>query len=470
MARLELFPMDSRFHEYLHDESGLVGSALGICFPESEADILFALELAAKEGCGVSIQGARTGLVGGAVPMGNIVVNLSRMKRIAPAVDEDGSIVLDVEPGVTHDELRAAIIRLDSPSALFWPPDPTETSATIGGAAACNSHGPCAFLYGRTGDHLAGARIVRADGCVRDGIAGGRSGLSPYIGGEGCTGVFSLLRLRLSPLPSERWGIVFFFFKEEEAAEFVESLCQRRDADRRCLAAVEFMDTGAMALLRGTDGRTPILQKIPDFPRGASALIYLEIHAFDATEAESLAEAAMTLAAEAGGDPDTAWAATANHEVERLREIRHAVQEAVNRHVAALKRVVPEAVRQAAEGGMPGEAFPAYLSRRRAALREAALPGCIFGHAGQGRLDTVLLPATADEYRRAEAALYEWAAAAAGLGGDIVGEYGIGRLRRELYSTHASADAVTRRQREKEELDPSCLLNPGVAVDCTPRR
>ena len=114
MSRPELLPLDDRFREYLRDESGLAGTASAICFPECEEEIVAALERAAKEKRGVCIQGERTGLAGGAVPDGGVILNLSRMKRIARRTDEGGAIVVDAQPGVTHAELAVFLARLDT--------------------------------------------------------------------------------------------------------------------------------------------------------------------------------------------------------------------------------------------------------------------------------------------------------------------------------------------------------------------
>ena len=79
MGNRKIMPMDERFQEYLSDESKLTGWADAIAFPENEEELIAVL----KENAGkpVTIQGAKTGLAGGAVPEGGLVLNLSRMNH-----------------------------------------------------------------------------------------------------------------------------------------------------------------------------------------------------------------------------------------------------------------------------------------------------------------------------------------------------------------------------------------------------
>lgn len=63
-----ILQMEEKFEDYLRDESKLQGYADSISFPSSEDDIRQIIE-GNRESC-ITIQGGRTGLVGGAVPMG----------------------------------------------------------------------------------------------------------------------------------------------------------------------------------------------------------------------------------------------------------------------------------------------------------------------------------------------------------------------------------------------------------------
>ncbi len=66
---------------FLSDESSSTGCAEGIFFPQNEAEIREALRFCRQTGAPVTIQGARTGITGGAVPSGGQIINLSRCNR-----------------------------------------------------------------------------------------------------------------------------------------------------------------------------------------------------------------------------------------------------------------------------------------------------------------------------------------------------------------------------------------------------
>ena len=79
-------PMSETFQpahaDFLRDESRRVGRADRIAFPRTEVDVLSALEEARSLQMPITTQGARTGVTGGAVPEGGLVLNLAHMDKI----------------------------------------------------------------------------------------------------------------------------------------------------------------------------------------------------------------------------------------------------------------------------------------------------------------------------------------------------------------------------------------------------
>ncbi|MCG8640631.1 MAG: FAD-binding oxidoreductase, partial [Desulfobacterales bacterium] len=138
-------PLDDRYLDFLTDESGLTGRAESISFPVDENQIQQIVTRLSKQRIPITIQGSRTGICGGCVPTGGHILNLSRMNRISDKIEQkpDHSTLL-VEPGVTLSALQTYL----SGTGLFWPVDPTETSATLGGIAANHSKGPGSHFYG----------------------------------------------------------------------------------------------------------------------------------------------------------------------------------------------------------------------------------------------------------------------------------------------------------------------------------
>ena len=93
---------------YLTDASNMPGGHADKLFlPESADEIAEILHDANTQGIPVTIAGARTGTVGGAVPFGGYVVSLERMNRIK-SIDREKMTAV-VEPGVILGDLQRAV-------------------------------------------------------------------------------------------------------------------------------------------------------------------------------------------------------------------------------------------------------------------------------------------------------------------------------------------------------------------------
>jgi hypothetical protein len=145
--------------DYLRDESRRTGRADRIAFARTAEDVLAALAEARANRRPVTVQGARTGVTGGAVPEGGLVLNLSKMDRILAV----GPGEMRVEPGATLAAIRAAV-----PPGFFFAPDPTEPTASIGGMISCNSSGALSFSHGPTRNHILGLRVATLSGDLLD--------------------------------------------------------------------------------------------------------------------------------------------------------------------------------------------------------------------------------------------------------------------------------------------------------------
>src|SRR5262245_23863287 len=95
------------------------GFAEKLFVPESVSDISEILREANEKQIPVTISGARTGTVGGAVPFGGYVISMERLNKIK-AIEKE-SMTAIVEPGVILAEFQKAV----DAEGLFYPPDPT---------------------------------------------------------------------------------------------------------------------------------------------------------------------------------------------------------------------------------------------------------------------------------------------------------------------------------------------------------
>src|SRR5687768_5029425 len=144
---------------YLTDASNMPGGyAEKLLVPETSDEIAAILREANGDKIPVTVSGARTGTVGGAIPFGGYVISMERLNRIKTIDRENLSAV--VEPGVILGDFQKAV----EAEGLFYPPDPTEWSCQIGGTVATNASGARSFKYGATRQYVRRLKIVLADG------------------------------------------------------------------------------------------------------------------------------------------------------------------------------------------------------------------------------------------------------------------------------------------------------------------
>jgi D-lactate dehydrogenase (cytochrome) len=510
----------SEYPDYLRDESRKKGTAETISFPLTEADIRHVLATAHGGGVEVTTQGGRTGITGGAVPSGGHILNLSRMKRIVGMrYDAEGNaFFVSIEPGLALSELRealrtrvfdtagwspsslAALQRFQAAPAHFFPPDPTETSASLGGMVACNASGACTFHYGPTRAYVESLRVVLADGAVlalRRGAPrvqggtfevktadGGRAlrGRTPsytmpgvknaagffarsemdlldlFVGSEGTLGIFSEIELRLLPLPACRWGVLVFFPADAAAIRFVKTV--RGQPVGRKPVAVEFFDAHALNLLRRQKASNPAFAEIPGMPADFHTAVYVEYHGEDDTVMRAV-EVMGTLVGEAGGNEDATWVADADAELERLKFFRHSVPESVNLLIDERRKVEPGLTKLGTDMAVPDSRLDAVLAMYREGLARTGLEHVIFGHIGNNHLHVNIIPRSLREYDIGKDLYLEWARRVVAMGGTVSAEHGIGKFKVALLREMYGEKGVHEMREVKRVFDPEGKLNPG---------
>jgi D-lactate dehydrogenase (cytochrome) len=144
---------------YLTDASNMQGGFADKLFiPESADELAEILRQANQEKIAVTISGARTGTVGGAIAFGGYIISLEKLNKIKEV--SKSRLFAEVEAGVVLMDLQRAVEREN----LFYPPDPTEWSCQIGGTVATNASGAKSFKYGATRKYVERLEIVLANG------------------------------------------------------------------------------------------------------------------------------------------------------------------------------------------------------------------------------------------------------------------------------------------------------------------
>jgi D-lactate dehydrogenase (cytochrome) len=462
------------FEEYLRDESRRSGSAEQIVLAKSEEDIRRALQSSAN----ITIQGARTGIAAGAVPEGGLILNLSRMKQIGEIEGER----LIVQPGALLSEIRG---KTDAAN-LFFPPDPTETSASIGGMLACNASGAMSYHYGSTRNWVHALRVMLATGDTlriergqkATGFAfsltteQGReiSGNLPefnmpdvksaagyyikpdmdlvdlFIGMEGTLGVIIEVELKLLPAPKFQQALCAFFPSEESALQFVRFLRENLNP-----VAIEFFDHNALELLRHAD------MDLPDLPAHLHTAIYFEFH-HDAEEDVMIAAEKMI---ELGAGEDDCWIADTPREIEIHKAFRHATPEAVNLLIDQRKKECPELTKLGTDMSVPDDCLEKVMQLYRSDLAAAGLEYVIFGHIGNNHVHVNILPRSMDELAQGKELYLKWAEQVVAMGGSVSAEHGIGKLKVPMLGKMFGAEGIAAMRSVKALFDPEGILNLG---------
>jgi len=423
-------------------QRGVCGRADAFAAPADADQVAAVMALCYERELPLTPRGGGTGLAGGAVPDGGVVLDLRRLDR-----------VLSFEPELWRMHVQAGALTADvrrraRENGLLFPPDPgAAEQSTIGGNIATNAGGPHAFRYGVTGAWVTGLEAVVAPGeLLRTGgpLRKNVSGLdlcSLLVGSEGVLGVITAAWLRLIPAPEAALPVVAVYRTPREAAAAIAGVLGAGIEP----AVLEFLDAGAL-------GAAAASFPAP-LPHTGVMLI---------AEADGSRERAAALRGElieALGAEGGVVVHTPEHrrEIDALWRWRDGVSLAVSARLGGKLSediVVPvERLAEAIEGVL------AIGARHQ-------LPACSWGHAGDGNVHATFMLASEDRpaLARAERAAEELFALAVALGGALSGEHGIGLLKRDALAARWSAADRRLHRGIKELFDPRGLLNPGKVL------
>jgi D-lactate dehydrogenase (cytochrome) len=470
------------------------GHAAEVQFPETAREVAECLRLAAGSGTPVTVSGAGTGVVGGRVPFGGVVIATDRLNRIKEIrrAGVGGSAL--AEAGVRLSEFQRAVEQ----HGLLYPPDPTERSCYLGATVATNASGARTFKYGptrsyverlcvalTTGDLLDIRRgEIRADesGLLIIPLAGGQKiearvpsyrmprtrkhasgyyvydrmdAIDLFIGSEGTLGVITEVEARLLDAPENVLGGVAFFKTEEDLLGFVSeartlSLATRagdKSSGGVDARALEYFDDRSLSFLRAK------FSLVPEEARGGA--IFFEQETTARTEDELMSRWLGLLE---GRDAllDDSWFATNEQDRAGLREFRHALPVLVNEWLAHQgQRKV------STDMAVPDAQFNAMLGFYRETLRASGLSYVIFGHIGDNHVHVNMLPRDTEEAARARDIYLQFVKRAVGVGGTISAEHGIGKLKRDYLRLLYTNEQLKEMAVLKRAFDPALILGRG---------
>jgi glycolate oxidase subunit GlcD len=388
-------------------------------------------------------RGAGTGLSGGSLAEGSVLLGLNRLTRIISIDPLDALAV--VEPGVVNAKLsRAAAVH-----GLHYAPDPSsQTVCTIGGNVAENAGGPHCLKYGVTLNHVLACTVVLPDGeVVALGTANGeRDGydlLGAFIGSEGCFGVALEITVRLTRDPQAVRTLLADFESIDAAARAVSAIIGSGIVP----AALEMMDN---ATIRAVEASI----YAAGYPTDADAVLLVELDG-PLAGIEGEAHTVEDLCKSAGAR--TVRVASDAAERARLWQGR-------KKAFGAMGRISPHLVVQ--DAVVPRTKLPAILGEIHSIAQRHGVRVCNVFHAGDGNLHpNIGYDANdPDETERVHAAMREMMAACIAAGGTITGEHGVGLDKLEYMDRIFSAETLEAMCALRAVFDPDRRANPGKVI------
>jgi len=412
-------------------------------FPRARDELIAIVRLLAERRVPFVPRGAGTGLSGGALADGVVLVGLNRLNRIL-SIDPVERLAV-VEPGVVN----VALTRAATPYGLHYAPDPSSQAAcTIGGNVAENAGGPHCLKYGVTLNHVRAVTAILPDGeIIRLGNAAGEADgydlLGAFVGSEGCFGVALDVTVRLSPNPPAVRTLLADFMSIGAAARATSAII----ASGIVPAALEMMDG---ATIRAVEASI----YAAGYPVDAEAILLIEL--------DGLA---------AGMDADTARVEAMCQEA-GARTIRIARDEAERARLwqgrkkafGAMGRVSPHLVVQ--DAVIPRTRLPEVLASIREIATRHGITICNVFHADDGNLHpNIGYDANdPDEQARVQTAMREIMATCVAAGGTITGEHGIGLDKLDYMPLIFSDESLAAMCRLREVFDPDRRSNPGKVI------
>ncbi|MCX6174868.1 MAG: FAD-binding oxidoreductase [Ignavibacteriales bacterium] len=475
-----------QFQNYLSDASNYKGNADSIYLPESEKEIVGLLKKFSKENIRVTVSGNGTGLTGGRVPEGGIIISLEKFNRILELNLEKKFVI--VQPAVVLKDFQDFV----EAQNLFYPPDPTERNCFIGATVSTNASGARTFKYGATRNYVFGLRIILSDGEIIA-IERGQyianqyeanikteSGkvisikipnykmpktknaagyyckknmdlIDLFIGSEGTLGIISEIKLELIGLPKKFLSCVAFFQTENNALDFIDEARELRQNNSPFpkARALEFFDEKALRFLQ---------KDYPNIPKLSQAAVWFE-EDYN-TNNDDIVENWVSLLNKYNCNDDSVWFAFDKIEQEKFHEFRHAISWKVNEFISQhnFKKVGTDV-------SVPVIHFRSFYYWMKETVKKENIDYVVYGHFGDCHPHLNMLPKNELEYFKSKQIYANICAEAVRLEGTISAEHGIGKLKRDYLKMMYGENNILKMAKLKLVFDPNKILNVGNIFD-----
>ena len=511
---------DTQYFDNLSDESRIQGFADSISFPSNEDEAVDIINYMRSKKINVTVQGGRTGLSGGAVPFGGHIMNMSRMSKITGIkyLKDKDEFIISLQPGVLLKELNEAIKikekfiplvdkksqntveQLNNLGKYFFPPDPTETLASMGGIVSTNAAGPLSYAYGSVRKYINQIRVVLSDGtplCIDRGknrcnkrtcnigikdknykfelpeynfnsIKNSTGYFSQedmdlidlFIGAEGTLGIITSIDIRVIKEPQEKFKCICFFKNNIEAIKFANMMkTQKNKSGIINVVALEYIDKNSMQLVNQKRSDLAESKIIPEIDMSFEAGIYFELHSNNSNELESAIQKVVDMIEICGGDIENTWVSQEERKLDPLKVFRHAIPESANVVIGEYKLENPDITTICIDMSVKEKYQKELIGIYQKDLDSRNIKYIIYGHIGNNHLHVNILPKDIQEYEISLELYRKWAQKVAGWGGILSAEHGIGKQKVDMLRYFVDNANLKKMEEIKRIFDGENILN-----------
>lgn len=194
--------------------------------------------------------------------------------------------------------------------------------------------------------------------------------------------------------------------------------------------------------------------------------MYVEYHTnHGEAGAEEQVEEALEVLADVlertGGDIDKTWMADTSKDLQHLKDLRHAVPEAVNLLIDQRRKSCPQLTKLGTDMAVSDDRLEWVVDTYRRDLESAGLEHVMFGHVGDNHIHVNILPRDMAEYEEGKKLYGQWARKVAEAGGSVSAEHGIGKLKVALLKQMYGSGGIEEMRALRRLFDPAAQLGRG---------
>jgi D-lactate dehydrogenase (cytochrome) len=473
---------------YLTDASNYKGECDAVYIPEDELELTELVKSLCESNTKFTISGAGTGLTGGRVPNGGVVISTEKLNKIVEINTEKEYAI--VQSGVYLSDFLKEIKSL----GYFYPPDPTEKNCFIGGTIANNASGAKTFKYGATRNYVLELNMILPDGDalhlkrgenfadeydlkiktdsgkeiqieipqvnlpLTKNAAGyfiqpNMDAIDLFIGSEGTLGIITSAKLKILPLPEKIISAVCFFESEIDAIKFIDEARdssyqsrKNKSLEKIDALALEFFDNYSLKFLQ---------EDFPKIPNSVKGAVWFEQEATSNNE-EQLIEQWLELITKHNGSDELVWIATNEKERKEIEEFRHAISWKVNEYISK-----NNFRKLGTDVAVPDNQMIGFYNFLIDVMKTSKLNYVMYGHLGNSHFHLNILPKYENEFIEGKNLYKAICDKAIQLKGTISAEHGVGKIKREYLLDMFGVDIINQMKEIKKKFDPKNLLNRG---------